>query len=1124
LDSAGIRGLILPQNSLPFSDARHQGASNGIGAWKSLQVLAAVSLLAVGLSALLLMANGGVIADLGWTWRFLPGGAVIEHVDPSGAAAGVLQAGDLLLSLNRDPRAAHAGPRPWVERMPAGTLYALQVSRSGDTLTFHIPMGSRRDNTRYARHWGNLLVGLTYWIVAYFVARYRSDNVWVRCGAVSSYGLAAMQAGISLIDIQWTAPGWEAGVYAVLRAIHPIPLFFAFLFLSGFPHERNQTPLTRRRSWRIAVWVFAGLTVLYWSALVPYRLLPVQGLEMKLTYLSGLLPLQRASHPTDWLRYSVQILFLIALLAAACANYLMMRTPQDRFRMEWLWVGCFLSVFPSLANALFQSAGIATTPAGVQMASHFRIFDGVANLTAAIFPLLLIHAVLRHRVLGIRHTIALGIRTFLAKYLLRISIAAPVAYVFILILRAPRESMAAILEQRPALVALLGASLLMFLFEERILQSLARRFFQPEIRRQAMLEGLPASLNECESYEEIGAVAQKSLRDGFQADVVGLVANDPDSGRLRWYSPHSRLNGADHLWGPLNKLPQSEGLLELPVELDDELRPLMQTQLDTLRKDGFDLLYWQHRLTPAAAHLYVAIGERLPRSGYSDSDIDSLRTASSLIAGAWRRLEMQRALAREITQRDAAASAGRLKDDFLAHMSHELRTPLGGMIGAAHLLSNSGLSEEQLAYVDLMRSSGASLLHVVNNLLELSKLESGGVTLSPSPCDPASLIESVATAFRPECRAKGLHIWTYGGPGLPAKIVCDESRLRQVVLQLVSNAVNFTEHGSLWLRASCPQPGWLEVAVQDTGVGISPSAQSRIFEAFELADRSPTRRHGGVGLGLTIARRLAHLMNGEISLTSTPGKGSEFLLRVPVEPLATDAPLPASKGPAFVLCPHEEQSQILLDYLHRLGYSPCAQDSPVAGSPPQLAVYLADTSLHTLLPPNASVVWLGDEPVPGREPLLTYPVSCSLLEKTLSSLDPPPAGAPLRPGLKILFADDNRIGRKVVTTMLEKLGCVVTPVSDGASAIAAAQTDSFDAILMDWQMPGMDGLQATRAIRSLDGPAAAIPIIALTANALPGDRETCLAAGMDDYLTKPIGMDLLSITLARWTNPESRPN
>ncbi|MFV3130244.1 ATP-binding protein [Niveispirillum sp. KHB5.9] len=387
-----------------------------------------------------------------------------------------------------------------------------------------------------------------------------------------------------------------------------------------------------------------------------------------------------------------------------------------------------------------------------------------------------------------------------------------------------------------------------------------------------------------------------------------------------------------------------------------------------------------------------------------------------------------------VARREAEAAA-RAKTDFLATVSHELRTPLNAVIGFADLLLTADLPEtERRRYIRLQAEAGRTLLAVINDVLDFSKVDAGHLQLEEMPTDTVGMLQTCAELVRPMAQEKGLNLKVDLPPYLPPWLMLDPTRVRQVVLNLLNNAVKFTQAGSVTLSVSAVGDGegegewqWLRIAVADTGIGIAPERQKQLFEPFHQADASTARRYGGTGLGLAICKQLVTLMGGRVGLSSEAGRGSLFWIEIPLRP--TDPP---SHGPAL----------------------------PTPGA--------------------------GED------------------------------GPPVRP-LHVLVAEDLPVNQLLVRAILERAGHKVDIAMDGIAAVEAVQRQPYDLVLMDVQMPGMDGLEATRVIRALPSAAGRIPIVALTANALPSEVERCRKAGMDDHIAKPIEASHLIAALARWS-------
>ncbi|MGE3175132.1 MAG: ATP-binding protein [Planctomycetota bacterium] len=446
---------------------------------------------------------------------------------------------------------------------------------------------------------------------------------------------------------------------------------------------------------------------------------------------------------------------------------------------------------------------------------------------------------------------------------------------------------------------------------------------------------------------------------------------------------------------------------------DGPSREDLQAELDRTRAELAQLRRHLEQIT-RVAKASEALAQRSKRA--------MLRTHS----------ELQQKVAELGAAKALAEEAALAKGRFLATMSHELRTPLNGMVGSAELLQATRLDAEQESLVALLHRSSTSLLAIVNDILDYSRIEAGRVCLEDIAFGLHDCVGDVVELQRQVALERGLELTLEVAPSLPAFVRGDPGRLRQVLMNLVSNAIKFTPCGQVDVRvlpASGQRDDLVQFVVQDTGIGIAPVAQDRLFQAFVQADASTTRRFGGTGLGLVISRHLVELMGGAIEFESEPGGGTTFRFTCALAAAAAAEPAatPTSRGP----------------------------DAESAARP--------------------------------------------------------------RTGTRgrVLVVDDNPGNRMVVRKMLARLGCAAEEVQDGAAAIAAVGTTSFDLVLMDCSMPVMDGYEATRAIRAMP-QRSRVPVVALTAYAMPEDEARCRAAGMDDYLAKPLRMQQLTTVLDRF--------
>jgi len=682
-----------------------------------------------------------------------------------------------------------------------------------------------------------------------------------------------------------------------------------------------------------------------------------------------------------------------------------------------------------------------------------------------------------------------------------------------------------------------------------------------------LFEGLRKEIEERKHAEDALRQSEHHFRSMFEMTPVGKAQMDYSSRRfIRVNSKFAEITGFS----------QSELLTMTPSDLTHPEDRQTQDDLLTQKfEDGTTQFQTQKRyIRKDGRIIWVQINVSIVRdhTGRPVNSMAVIQDVTARLQAEERLHSLNLELEQRVQERtadlalakEAAETANRAKSDFVANMSHEIRTPMNSVIGMSDLLSRTSLNSNQTDFVYNIQNSAECLLALIDDILDFSKIEAGKLELSTIDFDLTALVENSTELLVETARRKGLSLMSFVSPQIPPLLHGDQARVRQVLLNLLSNATKFTSHGDVTVSVTVKDNSIVHFAIQDTGIGMSKKDIAQLFNPFSQADSSITRKFGGTGLGLSICKRLVELMGGEIQVASEKGKGSTFSFSIPLKtPLQPSVASVATLSGKRLLLVNTSPSvtQILRSYAQVWGMhceiacTPEIAPAMMASAQSYQSVIVDRDGIESThlarLAESASgsttrLILIGSQArdsktEKGFSAYLSKPLRRARLFNCLANIfefdqlsgsvqttdtmkNLAGRDQSLFEGAMILIAEDQLINQKLAMLQLQELGCQASAVSNGQEAVAAVRQVNYSAILMDCQMPEMDGFQATRAIRAWERKSGShVPIIAMTAQAMSGDQQECLAAGMDDYISKPVTSQKLEEVLRRWL-PKQTPS
>lgn len=1114
-------------------------AREAFSARSGLILVALLYLATLAFAIVLFQTQGGVVSDAGWTWQVTPAGVVIRSVDSKGPAA-TLSPGSRLVSLNGDRRAAEVGPRPWLQTVRPGQTYRVDwETPDHQSHQAELKMGRRLSERDLQMGLCDFFLNLSFAAVGFLVWAAKPKHFVSRWCSISGllFGFYMIASAIGPLSPQ--IAGLPLAIYFLLKSVFPFHLVAGCILFSRFP-----TGDPPSKVWRTGLIAISVLAACLWIVILPQRLFPYLGIEWRLPFLAGLDLNTRPELANVALRHGFIALCGIYLFAAMFSNYRRLTSQAMRLRIQWVMFGAVAGIVPGLLYSLFVSVADAAHWVSQDTIRELVRFYSLPTVTLAAIPISIAYAILRHRLMGIRVAIVSSVQFLFARRLVQAASLLPAVPLSIYFWRHRSEPLATSLS-RPSLLipgALLALTLLM---RKELLDACDRLLARLRLDRKRVMDDMLETLFAQHSAADIAATAASRLDRAFRPEHLFVLhcgaqqhVVPPQIAFEGVFAKTLSERGALLVnRALLNNLPEPERawLTERNIIVAAPIAGELGTQIAGM----------------------IVLGEKLSGESYEATDLDLLEDVARQVYLALKMHEAEVDRDRALREREQAEESGRTRTQLLAQVSHELRHPLSGVVGLTGLLLDTPLREDQKEYAELIRRSSEWVVTIANDMLDLAKFDAGRLSLERTEFAWLPMLEDLAMISAERICDKDVEVVLRVDSGTPSTSLGDPARLRQVLFNLLDNAVKFTDKGWVLIHARKnmidPNKPSLVVSVEDTGPGL-PVDRSRLFRPFEQSSTS-SGHPGGTGLGLAISKRLVDAMGGELTLDTKSGRGAKFSLSLPlgIETSETDVALQPLRG-LRLLCidPLHVSLQATSSTLTVLGAAvtglTCDSDLDITAR--YDAILIAPGHARESVPAIRNcrrmqsgvpvvVLYRGHNSMPEAEleafgdiHQIRRPASrrnlVRAIERVLSGRRCLPstgrdeqtiAGA--CSGVGVLVIDDHPHTLVVMRAILEGLGCLVRTASTPSAGLGIVELGSVDLVLVDGQLPGMDGIEFTLRVRKLEGAAGVTPIVAITGHSSPEWRRGFFEAGADDFLLKPTSAAELRDVIRMRVHPRS---